>query len=118
MDFVNHLFGGGSSQEDQFNQLSDTPKHSADFSHELLAGAASFAAAKAYADHVKKNGKPTSHAEAKELLAGFAGAFLTHEAETRGADAIDAHKQKVAQEKAEKQLDETFVEEKFETYNP
>ncbi|KAF7374913.1 hypothetical protein MSAN_00377400 [Mycena sanguinolenta] len=118
MDFVNHLFGGSSDQENQYNEFNSTPKHSADMSHELLAGAASFAAAKAYADHCKKNGKPTSHAEAKELLAGFAGAFLTHEAETRGRDAIDAHKQKVAQEKAEKQLEETFVEEKFETYNP
>ncbi|KAJ7274421.1 hypothetical protein B0H12DRAFT_1088622 [Mycena haematopus] len=118
MDMVKHLFGDNSTQESQFNELDSTPKHQADFSHELLAGAASFAAAKAYADHCKKNGKPTSHAEAKELLATFAGAFITHEAETRGEDAISAHKQKLAQEQAEKQLDSTFVETKYEEYNP
>jgi hypothetical protein len=41
-------------------------------------------AAKAYEQHCAKNGQPASHAEAKEILAGFAGAFIDREFETRG----------------------------------
>jgi hypothetical protein len=41
-------------------------------------------AAKAYEDHVAKNGQPDSHAKAKEIIAGFAGAFIDREFETRG----------------------------------
>jgi hypothetical protein len=39
-------------------------------------------------------GQPASHAEAKELLAGFAGAFIDREVETRGLDAFDSEKAK------------------------
>ncbi|KAF9240223.1 hypothetical protein BU15DRAFT_74140 [Melanogaster broomeanus] len=63
-------------------------------SHELIAGAASFAAMKAYEDHQEKNGKPASHALAKELLAGFSGAFIDRMVETKGLDAIDKAKAK------------------------
>jgi hypothetical protein len=42
--------------------------HQADISHEILAGAAAFAAARAYEAHVAANGQPPSHAVAKELL--------------------------------------------------
>jgi hypothetical protein len=59
-------------------------------------------AAKAYEDHCAQNGKPDSHAKAKEILyvlfcvcqgdmythlrysAGFAGAFVDREVETKG----------------------------------
>lgn len=41
-------------------------------------------AAREYEKHCEANGKPASHAEAKELLAGFAGAFVDREFETRG----------------------------------
>jgi hypothetical protein len=91
--------------------------HQATVSHELIGGAAAFEvwphfsffideltdilqAAKAYENHCAKNGKPDSHAQAKELLyiclilwerytylryrAGFAGAFIDREVETRG----------------------------------
>ena len=61
-------------------------QHKAELSHELLSGAAAFAvmtlllflfinvlidilqAAKSYEKHCAENGKPTSHAAAKELL--------------------------------------------------
>ena len=41
-------------------------------------------AAREYEKHVEQNGKPASHAEAKELLAGLAGAFIDREFETKG----------------------------------
>ncbi|KAG1768489.1 hypothetical protein EDD22DRAFT_232240 [Suillus occidentalis] len=68
--------------------------HKAQLSHELIAGAASFAAMKAYNAHCEKNGKPASHDMAKELLAGFAGAFVDRMVETKGLDFIDKQKAK------------------------
>ena len=41
-------------------------------------------AAKAYEKHCEENGKPDSHAKAKEILAGFAGAFVDRMVETKG----------------------------------
>ncbi|KAI9508866.1 hypothetical protein F5148DRAFT_963608, partial [Russula earlei] len=75
------------------DQVASAP-HKAELSHELIAGAASFAAAKAYEDHAAKNGKPDSHAKAKELIAGFAGAFIDRIVETKGLDFIDKEKAK------------------------
>lgn len=43
---------------------------------------------KAYEDHVAKNGQPSSHSEAKEIAAGFAGAFIDREVETRGVSGL------------------------------
>jgi hypothetical protein len=66
-------------------QYQNTPdEHKAKISHELIGGAAAYEAAKAYENHCEQNGKPESHKEAKELLAGFAGAFIDREFETRG----------------------------------
>jgi hypothetical protein len=39
-------------------------------------------------------GQPASHDEAKEIFAGFAGAFIDREAETRGLDFIDRERAK------------------------
>ena len=44
---------------------------------------------KAYENHVAKNGQPDSHARAKEIAAGLAGAFIDREVETRGVSRID-----------------------------
>ena len=41
-------------------------------------------AAKAYEKHCEENGKPDSHAKAKEIMAGFAGAFIDRMVETKG----------------------------------
>ncbi|KAG2348940.1 hypothetical protein BDR05DRAFT_872840 [Suillus weaverae] len=62
---------------------SDAP-HQASLSHELLGGAVAFEAAKAYEDHCARNGRPQSHALAKEIMAGFAGAALDRVVETKG----------------------------------
>jgi hypothetical protein len=56
----------------------------AELSHEVISGAAAYEAMKAYEKHCEQNGKPQSHAEAKEILAGIAGAFIDREFETRG----------------------------------
>ncbi|KAF8257206.1 hypothetical protein EI94DRAFT_1597967 [Lactarius quietus] len=70
----------------------------ASVTHELLGGAAAYEAAKAYENHCAANGQPTSHAKAKELLAGFAGAYVDREVETKGFDYIDREKAKRAGE--------------------
>jgi len=81
-------------------------KHKAELSHELIAAAASYEAAKAWeAHHAKEGGKPSSHEKAKELFAGVIGAFVDREVETRGLDFIDKEKAKrEARRQAEEQL--------------
>jgi len=83
-------------------------KHKAPLSHELIAAAASYEAAKAYQSHVEKNGKPVSHAKAKEFLAAASGAFIDHIVETKGLDYVDKQK---AKHHAEKSLSETSASE-------
>ncbi|KAG0704457.1 hypothetical protein DFH29DRAFT_997549 [Suillus ampliporus] len=76
-----------------YDQVTNAP-HKATLSHELIAGAASYEAMKAYNEHCEKNGKPASHDKAKEILAGFAGAFIDRMVETKGLDFVDAQKAK------------------------
>jgi len=79
--------------------------HKAELSHELIAAAASYEAAKAFEAHEAKNGKPASHDKAKELLAGAIGAFVDREVESRGLNFIDKEKAKRdARKQAEEQL--------------
>ncbi|SJL02033.1 uncharacterized protein ARMOST_05357 [Armillaria ostoyae] len=68
--------------------------HKAELSHELIAAAASYEAAKAYEKHCDENGQPQSHEKAKELLAAFSGAFVDRMVETKGLDYIDSAKAK------------------------
>ncbi|KZT39617.1 putative phosphoglycerate mutase family protein [Sistotremastrum suecicum HHB10207 ss-3] len=86
-------FDDNSDQAQAYDQVTNRP-HEASWSHELIAGAASYEAAKAYENHVAENGQPPSHEKAKELLAGFVGAFVDREVETRGLDYIDREKAK------------------------
>ncbi|KAF9515223.1 hypothetical protein BS47DRAFT_1342126 [Hydnum rufescens UP504] len=80
--------------------------HKAALSHELIAGAASYEAAKAYEDYQRRHGKVVNHAQAKELLAGFIGAFVDREIETKGLDYIDSHRaKKEARANAERALE-------------
>ncbi|KAI6025096.1 hypothetical protein PISMIDRAFT_673030 [Pisolithus microcarpus 441] len=100
------IFDAFSSHEDSYNEFNSSP-HKASLSHELIAGAASYEAAKAYERHVAENGQPASHAEAKEILAGLAGAFVDREVETRGLDYIDRERVK---RHARDHVDEQFTE--------
>ncbi|UPK95665.1 hypothetical protein LCI18_006600 [Fusarium solani-melongenae] len=97
-------FDNDSDQAQAYDQVVNRP-HEAEWSHELLGGAAAFEAAKAYENHVSRNGHPDSHAKAKEILAGAIGAFVDREVETRGLDYVDREKAKHhAQRQAEEQL--------------
>ncbi|QRV92358.1 phosphoglycerate mutase family protein [Ceratobasidium sp. AG-Ba] len=101
-------FDNDSDQAQAYDQVTNRP-HEAEWSHELIAGAASYEAAKAYEKHVAENGQPASHAKAKEILAGFIGAFVDREVETRGLDYIDREKAKHhARQQAEQALAEEY----------
>ncbi len=53
-------------------------------------------------------GQPSSHEEAKEIAAGFSGAFIDREVETRGMDFIDREKAKrLAQEQNNQAIDQS-----------
>ncbi|KAG2147552.1 hypothetical protein DEU56DRAFT_784561 [Suillus clintonianus] len=83
-----------------------TGGHTAKLSHELIASAAAYEAAKAYEKHVQKNGKPANHAKAVELLAALTGGFIDRIAETKGMDEVDKEKAKhAAHERAKSTLE-------------
>ncbi|KAG1907155.1 uncharacterized protein F5891DRAFT_974929 [Suillus fuscotomentosus] len=113
-----------SSQQSQYdNYQSDDAPHQATLSHELLGGAVAFEAAKAYEDHCARNGKPQSHALAKELFAGFAGAAVDRLVETKGNTGT-GRRVVCAPEtesaiawllEAQEQIQETFTEDVYES---
>nr|AGH33738.1 CipC [Aspergillus carbonarius] len=103
-----------SEQGDAYGQLSNfeagsevTEEHKAKFTHEFIGGAAAYEAMKAYEEHQAKNGKPESHAQAKEILAGLAGAFIDREVETKGLDFVDRER---AKRHARQQLEEASAQ--------
>lgn len=81
------MFGFG-HHEDSYNQCYGD-QHEGSFTHELVAGGASFAAAKMFEDRQRREGKPVSHAFAKELIAGIAGGEVDKLFETKGLDYLD-----------------------------
>ncbi|PVG02531.1 hypothetical protein CPB86DRAFT_697391 [Serendipita vermifera] len=85
-------FSHDSDEAQAHQQL--TSGHKAEWSHELIAAAASYEAAKAYEKHVSENGQPATHAEAKEIMAAIIGGFVDREVETKGLDFIDREKAK------------------------
>ncbi|KAJ7616407.1 hypothetical protein FB45DRAFT_301506 [Roridomyces roridus] len=92
--------------------------HQAKLSHELISGAAAFAAAKMYEHHLEKEGKPVDHANAKALLAGFAGFYIDKLVETKGADAWEGHKNKEeAKAEAARHLEQQYTAEAHERWN-
>ncbi|KAI9573344.1 CipC1 protein [Boletus coccyginus] len=91
---------------DFFQSDHDEVHRKGSLTHDALAGAVAYEATKAYENHLAKNGKPDTHAKAKELLAGFAAAAATQLIETKGLDAYDEHKKKALQEKAQERLSE------------
>ncbi|RUS17722.1 hypothetical protein BC937DRAFT_89567 [Endogone sp. FLAS-F59071] len=86
-----------------------TEEHKATWTHELIGGAAAFEAMKLYEDKMSADGKPDSHALAKEILAGIAGAAVDRLVETKGLDFIDKEKaKKHAQQEANKIYEEQY----------
>ncbi|KAK1233758.1 hypothetical protein PQX77_003075 [Marasmius sp. AFHP31] len=100
-------FSDDSDQAQAYEQVKNAP-HQAKLSHELIAAAASYEAAKAYEDHVAKNGPPDSHAKAKEIFAGLAGGFIDRIVETKGLDYVDTEK---AKHHAHKNVEEQLANE-------
>ncbi|OAX39558.1 hypothetical protein K503DRAFT_739208 [Rhizopogon vinicolor AM-OR11-026] len=94
------------SEESKAHQQVTGGGHTAKLSHELLAAAASYEAAKAYEKHVEKNGKPANHKKAIELVAALTGGFIDRIAETKGMDEVDKQKAKhAANERAKSKLE-------------
>ncbi|KZT26915.1 hypothetical protein NEOLEDRAFT_1111456, partial [Neolentinus lepideus HHB14362 ss-1] len=91
-------FSDDSDQAQAYDQVVNAP-HKAELSHELIAAAASYEAAKAYEKHVSENGQPSSHEKAKEILAGLTGAFVDRLVETKGLDFVDKERAKHAAKK-------------------
>ncbi|KIJ43839.1 hypothetical protein M422DRAFT_113924, partial [Sphaerobolus stellatus SS14] len=71
-----------------------TPYHEASLGHEAIAGAAGFAAMRAYENRLRAIGQPPHHALMKEILAGIAAAEVDKLAETKGLDFVDREKAK------------------------
>ncbi|WOO85699.1 uncharacterized protein LOC62_07G009195 [Vanrija pseudolonga] len=95
--------------ENQVNQTLNAdpsnPDHQGHLSHELIGGAAAFAAARAYEQKQARDGAPPNHQLAKELIAAFAGAEVDKLIETKGLNALDREKAKrAAQQQAEQAL--------------
>ncbi|KAK0435771.1 hypothetical protein EV421DRAFT_1716455 [Armillaria borealis] len=87
------LFSDDSDQAKAHDQVVNAP-HKAELSHELIAAAGSYEAAKAYEKHCSEHGQPPSHEKAKELLASFSGAFVDRTVETKGLNYVDSVKAK------------------------
>ncbi|KIM52804.1 hypothetical protein SCLCIDRAFT_1223439 [Scleroderma citrinum Foug A] len=83
MDWFSH----DSNEAKAYNQV--TGEHKAPLSHELIAAAASYEAAKAYEKHREANGHFENHAKAKEFLGGATGFFIDHVVESKGLNHID-----------------------------
>ncbi|KAH8555825.1 hypothetical protein BGW37DRAFT_419421 [Umbelopsis sp. PMI_123] len=71
-----------------------TEEHKANWTHELIGGAAAFEAMRLYEQKAEKEGKKDDHAFAKEILAGIAGATVDGLVESKGLNFIDREKAK------------------------
>ncbi|KAE8359195.1 hypothetical protein BDV27DRAFT_162884 [Aspergillus caelatus] len=112
-------FGWGEAEEAHRQVQGYEPeKNEGHLSHDLIAGAASFAAMKAFDEHQRKQGKEVSHSTAKEIIAGLAGAGVTRLVETKGRDAIDEHKAKKQAEENAQRMYEEHYERKGPHFNP
>ncbi|KAG2172043.1 hypothetical protein NQZ79_g6326 [Umbelopsis isabellina] len=97
------------SFQQQHDEVYNSSEHKSSWSHELIGGAAGFAAMRAYEQHEAANGKPQSHQMAKELLAGFAAAEADKLFETKGLNFIDREKAKhEAKKNAERMYEERY----------
>ncbi|OCF33240.1 hypothetical protein I317_03697 [Kwoniella heveanensis CBS 569] len=90
-DFFNN---DDSGRNEVYNIDPDNENHKSKLSHELIGGAAGFEAMKAYEDRCAREGKPQSHARAKEILAGLAAAEVDKLFETKGLDMYDREEAK------------------------
>jgi len=96
------------NHKNEYHNVVNAP-HKAHLSHEAIAAAASYEAAKAWEKHQAEQGKPSSHAKALEFLAAGSGFFIDRLVETKGLDFISAQKAKhEAQQRISKNLDNHY----------
>jgi hypothetical protein len=98
------LFEQFSQHHEEVYQDANPDEHKSSWSHELIGGAAGFAAMKAYEAKEAREGKPQSHALAKEILAGIAAAEADKLFETKGLNFLDREKAKHQAKKAAEQM--------------
>lgn len=92
------VYGSGSSGGDSSN-----------LSHEVVAGAASFAATKMFEDRQRKKGLPVSHSIAKKALSSLAGSEIDKIFETKGLNHLDkAETKNEAIDKVRQNYDESY----------
>ena len=134
---ANHCADSNEQHYDQVYNNDNFEENKSSLGHEVIAGGAAFAGFKAFEDHQRSEGtfpdsdhhgsllidtigKPVSHAFAKELLAGFAGAEVDKLAETKGEDFFDKEKAKhEAKKRAENMYDEHYVDDQnADQYDP
>ncbi|EPS40006.1 hypothetical protein H072_6261 [Dactylellina haptotyla CBS 200.50] len=89
-------------------------EHKGKRSHELIAGAAAFAAFHAFENHQKAQGKPVSHALAKELLAAFAAAEVEKLIETKGREKWDEYRSRSKTREEVKQRSRDLYRDRYE----
>ncbi|KAF8583575.1 hypothetical protein K439DRAFT_1348258 [Ramaria rubella] len=104
---------GHEEAQNQYQSIYHTeqiqPHHKASFTHEAIAGAAGFAAMKAYESHLRATGQQPSHMLMKEILAGIAAAEVDKLVETKGMDWVDRHKaKKLAAKQAHELADQRY----------
>ncbi|KAG2172364.1 hypothetical protein INT43_004906 [Umbelopsis isabellina] len=88
-------------------------EHKGKWTHELVGGAAGFAAMRAYEEHQARQGKPANHPLAKQLIAGLAGVEIDKLIESKGLSFIDREK---AKDQAKKDAEHLY-EQKYEQNN-
>ncbi|KIK54884.1 hypothetical protein GYMLUDRAFT_48278 [Collybiopsis luxurians FD-317 M1] len=99
------LFHNESNEAKAYEEVTKAP-HKAELSHELIAAAASYEAAKKYEEHCGDYGQPDSHFQAQELIAALTGAFIDRMVETKGLDYLDKVKaHQLAKQQLQKQID-------------
>ncbi|KAE8150839.1 hypothetical protein BDV25DRAFT_139434 [Aspergillus avenaceus] len=75
--------------ENASRQVQESQGHENHLTHDLIGGAAGYEAIKKFNEYQEKNGKVVEHAQAKEIIGGFAAAAITGLFETKGLDQVD-----------------------------
>jgi len=102
------MFGWGDDAKQNYDTVYDggaNDPNKPKWTHEAFGAAAGFGAMKVFEDRQRSEGKPVSHALAKEMIAGIAAAEVDRLAETKGADFVD---REVAKHHAKKQAEQMY----------
>ncbi|KAG9057788.1 hypothetical protein FS842_004160 [Serendipita sp. 407] len=107
-----HFFGDDSHEAEKHRQLTNGEVDKGNITHELIAAAASYEAARAYEKHVAENGQPQSHEQAKAIMAGFIGAFIDREVEAKALEFSERDKEK-AKNAAKEKVEPLYTPDQF-----